>query len=574
MLLGRRLTSCLSSDVNRRWRVFRDLRSLRRCLSGKKTESGNADCGSLKPVEKGNFFVTTPIFYVNAEPHIGHLHSVLLADATHRFQKLRNPALTSIFSTGTDEHGLKIQQSSLASGCEPRVFCDQVSSKFKSLFDSADIGYTDYVRTVEDRHKVAVKHFFNKLKENGHIYRGNYSGWYCVSDEAYLTELQVREVQLPSGEKQLVSVDSGHPVEWNSEDNYMFKLSNFCSDLQYWLKDDQRVQPERYLHEIRGWLREDLHDLSVSRPQKRVSWGIPVPGNDQHTIYVWVDALINYLTVSGYPDLHTWPPNVQVIGKDILRFHGIYWPALLMAAGLEPPNTLLCHSHWTVEGEKMSKSKGNVICPTDRMERYTSDGLRYFLLREGTPHSDSSWSDTRAIRLLNAELADSLGNLLNRCSAPSLNPFQQRPPLCPHYRANMPLSGQKLVEQLIELPDIVEKHYSSFNFYRGIDVIMAAVRQANVYVQEEKPWELKNQTDRTKLDSVLRVALETVQTAGIALQPIVPRLSSRLLDATGVPNHQRCWNSMRDGFYKENQNELSTPYTLGQRTKLFGKIKE
>ncbi|XP_063611184.1 methionine--tRNA ligase, mitochondrial-like [Penaeus indicus] len=571
MLLTLRLDS-VRSCVNRRNNVSRSLGLLKRCLSGiRHSDSEKVD---KSETTTGRYFVTTPIFYVNAEPHIGHVHSALLADAAQRFQKLQNPAISTTFSTGTDEHGLKIQQSSMASDCDPLAFCNQVSHKFKALFDLVDIGYTDYIRTVEDRHKIAVGHFFNKLKDNGHIYQGNYSGWYCVSDEAYLTELQVREVQLQSGEKQLVSLESGHPVEWNSEDNYMFRLSSFQQDLQYWLNDDQRVQPERYLQQLRGWVSEELHDLSVSRPKKRVSWGIPVPGDSKHTIYVWVDALVNYLTVAGYPDQMVWPPDVQVLGKDILRFHGIYWPALLMAAGLDPPNKLLCHSHWTVEGEKMSKSKGNVVCPKDRVERFTSDGLRYFLLREGTPHSDSSWSDTRAVRLLNAELADSLGNLMNRCTAQSLNPHQQRPPLCPQYKENMPLSGQKLVEQLAVLPDLVEKHYTDFNFYRGIDVIMAAVRQANVFVQEERPWELKNQTDRRRLDSVLRVALEAVCTAGIALQPIVPRLASCLLDATGVPDHQRCWNSLREGFYNVNQDDLSTSYKLGTRTKLFRKIKD
>lgn len=558
--------------MNRRSNVSRSLGLLKRHLSG--SRSSESEKVDKSETSTGKYFVTTPIFYVNAEPHIGHLHSALLADAAHRFQKLRNPPISTIFSTGTDEHGLKIQQSSMAAGCDPLVFCNQVSHKFKALFDLVDVGYTDYIRTVEDRHKIAVGHFFNKLKENGHIYQGNYSGWYCVSDEAYLTELQVREVQLQSGEKQLVSLESGHPVEWNSEDNYMFRLSSFQQDLQYWLKDDQHVQPERYLQQLRGWVSEELHDLSVSRPRKRVSWGIPVPEDNKHTLYVWVDALVNYLTVAGYPDQLVWPPDVQVLGKDILRFHGIYWPALLMAAGLDPPNKLLCHSHWTIEGEKMSKSKGNVVCPKDRVERYTSDGLRYFLLREGTPHSDSSWSDTRAVRLLNAELADSLGNLMNRCTAQSLNPHQQRPPLCPQYKENMPLSGQKLVEQLVMLPDLVEKHYTDFNFYRGIDVIMAAVRQANVFVQEERPWELKNQTDRRKLDSVLRVALETVRTSGIALQPIVPRLASCLLDTIGVPDHQRSWTNLREGFYNGNQDELSTSYKLGRRTKLFKKIKD
>ncbi|KAG7154465.1 methionine--tRNA ligase, mitochondrial-like [Homarus americanus] len=521
-----------------------------------------------------SFFITTPIFYVNSQPHIGHLYSALLADAAHRFQQLQGkPTQTTIFSTGTDEHGLKVQRAAALNGSDPLRFCNDVSEKFKSLFDSADVKYTHYVRTTEEKHKLAVEHFFGRLRERGHIYRGNYSGWYCVPDEAFLTEAQVQEVTLPSGEKRLVSAESGQPVDWNSEDNYMFELSKFQSDLLYWLNDEKRVQPKRFREQLRRWLDDDLRDLSVSRPSARVSWGIPVPDDDLHTIYVWVDALINYLTVSGYPKLDLWPPDVQVLGKDILRFHGIYWPALLIGAGLEPPRSILCHSHWTVEGQKMSKSLGNVVCPEDCIKRYSADGLRYLLLRMGTPHFDSNWSEANAVHLLNVELADTLGNLLSRCTAPSLNPNRQVLPLNPQFLQEMPLSGQKLVEQLINLPAAVGNHYSDFNFYRGLEVVVAAARRANAFVQEEKPWELKNLPDRTKLDSVLRVALETVRMAGIALQPVVPSVASQILDTLGIPIHQRSWANLQAGFEDPKHRHLSTSFSLGPRKKLFTKIK-
>lgn len=522
----------------------------------------------------GHFFITTPIFYVNAEPHIGHLYSALLADAACRFQQLHGlPVNSVLFSTGTDEHGLKIEQAAVANGSDPLQFCNKVSHKFRYLFDLANISYTQYVRTVEERHKCAVKHFFSKLMDRGHIYLGDYSGWYCVSDETFLTEAQVHEITLPSSEKRLVSAESGHPVEWNTENNYMFKLSQFQSDLQYWLKDDKRVQPKRFHQQLQRWVNEDLQDLSVSRPSYRVSWGIPVPGDTLHTIYVWVDALINYLTAAGYPNTELWPPDVQVLGKDILRFHGVYWPALLIGIGLEPPRSLLCHSHWTVEGEKMSKSLGNVVCPQDCIKRYSADGLRYLLLRGGTPHSDSNWSEAHAVHILNVELADALGNLLSRCTAPSLNPNQLMPPLDHQYLKKMPLAGQKLVEQLVELPCIIEKHYHDFNFYHGIEVAMAAVRQANAFVQEEKPWELKNLPDSDHLDSVLRVALETVRMVGIALQPVVPTLASQLLDSLGVPVHHRAWVNLKDGFSNAQYDNLSSSFNLGPRKKLFTKIK-
>ncbi|XP_045622416.2 methionine--tRNA ligase, mitochondrial [Procambarus clarkii] len=524
--------------------------------------------------ESKGFFITTPIFYVNAQPHIGHLYSALLADAAFRFQLLQGvPTESTIFSTGTDEHGLKIQQAAALSGCDPFQFCTSVSDKFKTLFDLANIQYTQYIRTSEERHKYAVKHFFSTLMEMGHIYRGNYSGWYCVSDEAFLTDAQVHEVTLSSGEKRLVSAESGHLVEWNTEENYMFRLSKFQSDLQYWLKDENRVRPKIYHQQLQRWVNDDLQDLSVSRPSTRVSWGIPVPGDELQTVYVWVDALINYLTVSGYPELTLWPPDVQILGKDILRFHGIYWPALLLSMGLEPPRFLLCHSHWTVEGEKISKSLGNVVCPQDYMKLYSADGLRYLLLRLGTPHSDNNWSESSAIHMLNVELADTLGNLLNRCTAPVLNPSQQMPPLNSQYLEEMSLTGQKLVEQLVDLPGAVGKHYSDFNFHRGIDVIMSVARQANAFIQEEKPWELKNLPDRTKLDSVLRIALESVRVSGVALQPIVPTLASQILDTLGVPFHRRSWTSLQEGFRDPQHSHLHDSYNLGLRKQLFTKIR-
>ncbi|KAK3850665.1 hypothetical protein Pcinc_042642 [Petrolisthes cinctipes] len=522
------------------------------------------------------FFITTPIFYVNAQPHLGHVYSAVLADASARFQQLQGvPQNQTLFSTGTDEHGQKIQQAAAANKSDVLGLCDNVSERFRSLFDSTNVGYSHYIRTTEERHKKTVQSVFKTLVDRGHIYRGDYSGWYCVSDEAFLTDSQLREVTLPSGEKKLVSAESGHPVEWNNEENYMFRLSEFREDLLVWLKDDKRVQPKRFHQQLLTWLEDELPDLSVSRPRSRISWGVPVPGDEQHTVYVWVDALINYLTVAGYPDLTVWPPDVQVLGKDILRFHGLYWPALLMGAGLEPPHSLLCHSHWTVEGEKMSKSLGNVVCPWESIQRYTSDGLRYLLLRGGTPHSDSNWSEKQAILTLNVELADTLGNLLNRCTAPSLNPSQLFPPMSPEYLQQLPDAGLRLVELLNDLPDVVAKHYTEFNFYHGLEEIMATVRQANVFIQDEKPWELKNQPDRTKLDSVLRLALEAVRVAGVMLQPVVPSLASQLLDTLGIQQqqHYRSWQALSSVFDNPRESGLLDSHPLGPRRTLFAKIK-
>lgn len=285
---------------------------------------------------------------------------------------------------------MKVLQAAGKNNVPVTKYCDDISSQYKNLFNASDIAFTDFVRTTEDRHKKAVTNFWNVLKEQNAIYKDKYSGWYCVQDETFLTESQLTTDK--DGKK--FSIESGHPVEWSEEENYMFKLNEYQEDVIYWAKQNNRVVPEKFNKILLDMLyQENLPNISISRPSARMSWGIPVPDDNSQNIYVWLDALTNYLTVAGYPDkLKIWPPNVQVIGKDILKFHGIYWPAFLIAADIEPPHQLLVHSHWTVDGQKMSKSKQNVIDPTERASIYTMEGIRYFLLREGVQHSDGSES--------------------------------------------------------------------------------------------------------------------------------------------------------------------------------------
>lgn len=525
--------------------------------------------------EGRSFFITTPIFYVNDRPHIGHLYSALLADAACRFQQLQGVAREkTLFSTGTDEHGLKIQRSAEAGGRDVREFCNAVSREFRSLFVSADVNFTDFVRTSDELHCATVQRVFQALAEAGHIYHGRYQGWYCMSDEAFLGEGQVREEQLPGGQTSMVSVESGRPVEWHSEDNHMFRMSAFRGELLHWLRAEGRVRPQRFQRQLEQWVSEELPDLSVSRPRERVPWGVPVPGDEGHTIYVWVDALTNYLTVAGgFPGPRTWPPDVQVLGKDILRFHGLCWPALLLALGLEPPRALLCHGHWTVGGQKMSKSLGNVVDPGQAAAQYTSEGLRYLLLRGGAPHADSPWGGVGAGRVLNAELAGTLGNLLSRCTPPTLNPEGRVPPLDLGILEASP-EGQKLTRHLATLPEAVAGHYLDFNFHHGIEAVMAAVRQANAFVQEEQPWALAGDSaNRPRLELVLRLSFEALRSAGVALLPVVPGLATRLLDDLGVPPSLRTWPSLALPFTQPQQDYLSAAFTLGPRRKLFPRIK-
>lgn len=503
--------------------------------------------------DERTFYITTPIFYVNAAPHIGHLYSAVTADYMHRYKRLQG--FKSKFATGTDEHGLKIQQAADAAGKDPLSFCTDVSESFKHLFRSCDISYTDYIRTTEERHRHAVEHFWTLLQKKGFIYKGSYEGWYSTQDESFLTPSQVAKATDSFGKEITVSLESGHKVEWMKEENYMFRLSEFRFRLLKWLKENPRaVQPERFHQAVLQWIQEDLPDLSVSRQRSRLQWGIPVPGDSDQTIYVWLDALVNYLTVAGYPHTHSpwWNVVHHVVGKDILKFHAIYWPAFLLAAGLPLPQTIHVHSHWTVGGKKMSKSLGNVVDPLERSQKFTTDGMRYFLLRQGVPDSDCDYDDDKVIKLLNTELADSLGGLLNRCTAPSINPNQVYPHFCsdlfpcqPSERASGRAAAEDylMVEAVSRLSTLVEQHYESMLVYKALEAISSCVRQTNGFVQRHTPWKLDRQdrVDQQWLDTILHVSLECLRIYGTLLQPIVPDTAKKLLSRLGVSTEERSW---------------------------------
>uniref|UniRef100_A0A8C5LFM0 Methionine--tRNA ligase, mitochondrial n=1 Tax=Jaculus jaculus TaxID=51337 RepID=A0A8C5LFM0_JACJA len=497
---------------------------------------------------------TTPIFYVNAAPHIGHLYSALLADALCRHRRLRGPAAPR-FSTGTDEHGLKIQQAAASAGLTPAELCDRVSAQFQQLFREAGISSSDFIRTTEARHRVAVQHFWGVLEARGLLYKGLYEGWYCASDECFLPEAKVTRQPGPSGDSCPVSLESGHPVSWTREENYIFRLSQFREPLRRWLQGSPRaITPEPFHHAALQWLEEELPDLSVSRRSSLLHWGIPVPGDDSQTIYVWLDALVNYLTVIGYPDAEFtswWPATTHIIGKDILKFHAIYWPALLLGAGLSPPHRICVHSHWTVSGQKMSKSLGNVVDPRTCLDRYTVDGFRYFLLRQGVPSWDCDYYDEKVIKLLDSELADALGGLLNRCTANRINPSGTYPAFCatcfprepgstgPSVRAQA--EDYALVNAVATLPTQVADHYDNFQIYKALEAVSICVRQTNGFVQRHAPWKLDRESpaDAPWLGTVLHVALECLRVFGTLLQPVTPNLADKLLSRLGVSDTER-----------------------------------
>lgn len=492
--------------------------------------------------------MTTPIFYVNASPHLGHLYSAVIADCFHRYKLLRG--YDSKFATGTDEHGLKIQQAAEAAAKDPLTFCTDVSARFRHLFNNCNISYTDYIRTTEPRHCRAVQHFWSLLWDKGLIYKGSYEGWYSTQDESFLMPTQVADALDSSGKEVKVSLESGHKVEWMKEENYMFRLSTFRLPLLDWLRGNPRaVQPERFHQAVVQWLQEDLPDLSVSRQRSRLQWGIPVPGDPEQTIYVWLDALVNYLTVAGYPGDHDrWDGVHHVIGKDILKFHAIYWPSFLLGAGLPLPKAIHVHSHWTVGGKKMSKSLGNVVDPLERSRTFTTDGLRYFLLRQGVPDSDCDYTEDKVLKLLNAELADSLGGLLNRCTAPALNPGQVYTRFCSQSFPREPggraaAEDYRMLSAVRSLPAAVEQHFESMHVYKALEAISACVRQTNGFVQRHTPWKL-DRTDVKEqrwLDTVIHVSLECLRVYGTLLQPVVPEISDKLLRKLSVAKTERSW---------------------------------
>ncbi|NXN96716.1 SYMM protein, partial [Rhinopomastus cyanomelas] len=519
------------------------------------SSTGSTSDGPGRPV-----LLSTPIFYANGPPHIGHLYSALLADALHRYRGLCG-AGPGRLSTGTDEHGLKIQQAAAAAGTTPSELCERVSGQFHQALTQGAISFTDFIRTSEPRHQQAVQHFWGALHDGGALYKGAYKGWYCTSEECFLPESQLKECRDAQGRLCKVSLETGHQVHWTKEDNYMFRLSMFRDPLRQWLRDNPRaVCPEPFYHQVLRWLDDDLPDLSVSRERSRLQWGIPVPNDPTQIIYVWVDALVNYLSVLGYPKAHGqwWPCVHHVVGKDILKFHAVYWPALLLAAGLAPPERILIHSHWTVHGQKMSKSLGNVVEPLSCFMRYTVDGFRYFLLRQGVPERDCDYYEEKVVKVVNSELADSLGGLLNRSTAPSINPSNTFPrfsevcfpKLSDHSR--MKATGRaaaedyELVAAVAALPLQVMGHFEGFQIYKALECIILCVRKSNSFFQRHKPWKLncRDPTEQLWLNTIIHVTLECLRVYGMLLQPVVPHAADKLLSRLAVGPDERSLSSL------------------------------
>ena len=468
-----------------------------------------------------NFYITTPIYYPSGRPHMGHAYSSIIADFFARFKSIDDYNVH--FLTGTDEHGLKIQRSAEKAGKDPKEFCDQISQTFKDLSKTLNLSNTDFIRTTEDRHKKTVQHLWSLLEKNDDIYLSNYSGWYSVSDEAFYNEDEIEEI---NGKK--IAKSSKSNVEWIEEESYFFRLSKWQKPLlEFYENNPDFILPESRKNEVISFVKSGLKDLSVSR--KTFTWGIPVPSNDKHIIYVWLDALTNYLSALNYPDTNDelfkkfWPASIHLIGKDILRFHAVYWPAFLLAAKIELPKKVYGHG-WILSGEeKMSKSKGNILDPLKIIEEYGLDPLRYYLIKEVSFGNDGNISQDRLEDCINSDLANNYGNLCQRVTAFAMKNCDGKIPA----KIDFQPDDLKILNKFQENLDTIRSKINEQNINFYIDFIVNSLFEANKYFNDQEPWKKKDNLIR--LNTIVYTTLEIVRKISFLLYPIIPETSLKAL---------------------------------------------
>ncbi len=505
------------------------------------------------------FYITTPIYYPSAKPHMGHAYSSIVSDFFARLKKIQGYEV--FFLTGTDEHGQKIQRAALQKNKEPLKFCDEISKTFKDLSKILNLSNNDFIRTTENRHKESVQKLWKILESKKEIYLSKYSGWYSVSDEAFYNEDEIEE---DDGFKK--SKSSGSKVEWVEEESFFFKLSKWQEPLLKFYKDNPEfILPEARKNEVISFVESGLKDLSISR--KSFTWGVKVPSNDKHVIYVWLDALTNYISALNYTDENNelykkfWPADIHIIGKDILRFHAVYWPAFLLAAGIKPPKRIYGHG-WILSGdEKMSKSKGNILDPIEIIEKYGLDPLRYYLLKEVSFGNDGNISNEKLESCINSDLANNYGNLCQRVLS-----FCEK---------NIGLKIPNLVEFKNEDLNILENFENNFrslnlnidkqniNFY--LNFIVEQLFKANKYFNDQEPWKKKN--DKKRMNTIVYVSLEIIRKISIMLYPIIPESSLKALKIFNILEKDIEFASILD-------NEYLLPETKINKIEiLFNKIK-
>ncbi|MBL3593182.1 MAG: methionine--tRNA ligase [Synergistaceae bacterium] len=474
------------------------------------------------------FYVTTPIYYVNDVPHIGHAYTTIAADTLALHHRMAGEKV--LFCTGTDEHGQKIQSTAQAKGMTAQELADRTVENFRRLWEVLHITHDDFIRTTEPRHEKVVQTIFTRLMEKGDIYKGTYEGLYCVPCETYVPESQMGEGK--------TCPDCKRPLQPMTEESYFFRISRYQEPLlRYYEENPDAIQPRSRYNEVVSFIRSGLNDQSVSRTT--LKWGIPVPGDERHVVYVWFDALINYLTVAGYPDdeerLRTfWPAVRHLVGKDIIRFHCVVWPAMLLALGLNPPRQVFAHGWWTVEGEKMSKSKGNVVDPFEMVDLYGVDAFRYFLLREVAFGNDGDFSELALVQRVNSDLANDLGNLLNRTLQ-----------MVERFQGGQVLPGgaaDPLDEELLDAAEVTRKAYSDamerMAFDEALKALWALIGRGNKYIDATMPWKLGKEGQTERLASVLSVLCTVLRQAALLVSPVMPataRTMWRQLGLAGTP---------------------------------------
>ncbi len=502
------------------------------------------------------FYLTTAISYPNGRPHIGHAYELIATDVLARFKRL--DGYDVLFVTGTDEHGIKMLQSARDQGITPKELADKNSAEFKRMADALGGSHDDFIRTSEERHRAASQAIWTKMAAAGDIYKDAYSGWYSVRDEAYYgeDETTVREDGKRYGPQ-------GSPVEWVEEESYFFKLSGFQDRLlALYEEHPEFIGPSERRNEVMSFVRSGLRDLSVSRTT--FDWGIPVPGDEKHVMYVWVDALTNYITATGFPGegplTGFWPADLHVIGKDIVRFHTVYWPAFLMSAGLPLPRRVFGHGFLFNRGEKMSKSVGNVIDPFALVDVYGLDRLRYFLLREVPFGQDGNYSHDAIVNRTNSELANDLGNLAQR----SLSMIAK------HCEARVPQPGdlteadQAILAAATALLPAARTAIDRQEIHVMLGSIIAVVSEANRYFAGQEPWALRK-TDAARMATVLYVTAEVLRRVAILLQPVMPESTARLLDTLGVAADARSFSELNADTRLEPDAPLPGPQPIFPR---------
>lgn len=497
------------------------------------------------------YFVTTPIFYPNGVPHIGHAYTAIAADVIARFHRLDGRDV--LFLTGTDEHGLKMQQTAEKEGVPTIELATRNSNVFRNLFDALNISYDDFIRTTEERHHKAAQALWQRMLDKGDIYLDTYAGWYSVRQEAFFDEKETTV-----GDDGVRREPLGSAVEWVEEESYFFRLSAYGEKLlAHYNANPDFILPAERRNEVVSFVKSGLRDLSISRAT--FDWGVKVPGDERHVMYVWVDALTNYLTATGYPDetgerSKFWPANLHLIGKDIIRFHAVYWPAFLLSAEVELPQRVYAHGFLFNRGEKMSKSVGNVVDPFELVERYGLDALRYYFLREVPFGNDGSYSHEAIVNRINADLANDLGNLAQR----SLSMVHK------HCAAAVPECGALAAEDEKMLADAdalyakASKAMERQELHNVLSALWEVVSGANRYFAAQEPWALRK-TDPDRMATVLYVTAECIRQVGILVQPFMPVSAEKLLDLLGLSPNERGFDRLGAGGRLEAGRGLPKP---------------